>query len=144
MTNYKISSLTKIQYANMLSIGIFTFTLVVEVYKHGFDFIRILNIINFLTAWYIFVNIKKVQGFVSRISDVVSRAERGDLESRLVKEKEGGELLKLAYDVNYLLDQVDTFLREIQVPLEYTSKRKYWRKVITDDFSGTFKLWLKS
>jgi methyl-accepting chemotaxis protein len=63
----------------MLSIGIFTFALLIEVYKHGFDFIRILNIINFLTAWYIFVNIKKVQEFVSRISDVVSRAERGTL-----------------------------------------------------------------
>jgi methyl-accepting chemotaxis protein len=139
MTNHKISSLTKIQYANILSIGIFTFALVIEVYKHGFDFIRVLNIINFLTAWYIFVNIKKVQGFVSRISDVVSKAERGDLETRLVKEKEGGELLKLAYDVNYLLDQVDVFLREIQSPLEYASKRKYWRKVITDGFTGTFK-----
>ncbi|WP_299239353.1 hypothetical protein [Sulfurihydrogenibium sp.] len=77
MTTHKASSLTKIQHANMLSIGIFTFALLIEVYKHGFDFIRILNIINFLTAWYIFVNIKKVQGFVSRISDVVNRAERG-------------------------------------------------------------------
>ena len=139
MTTHKVSSLTKIQYANMLSIGIFTFALVIEVYKHGFDFIRVLNIINFLTAWYIFVNIKKVQGFVSRISDVVSRAERGDLESRLLKEKEGGDLLKLAYDVNYLLDQVDVFLREVQSPLEYASKRKYWRKVITDGFTGEFK-----
>jgi methyl-accepting chemotaxis protein len=38
-----------------------------------------------------------------------------------------------------LLDQVDTFLREIQSPLEYASKRKYWRKVIPDGFAGEFK-----
>jgi methyl-accepting chemotaxis protein len=139
MTTHKVSSLTKIQYANMLSIGIFTFALVIEVYKHGFDFIRVLNIINFLTAWYIFVNIKKVQGFVGRISNVVSRAGSGDLESRLIKEKEGGELLELAHSVNYLLDQVEVFLREIQTPLEYASKRKYWRKVITEGFAGSLK-----
>jgi methyl-accepting chemotaxis protein len=136
---HKVSSLTKIQYANILSIGIFTFTLAIEVYEHGFDFIKILNIINFLIALYIFISIKEVQGFISRVSDVLSRAEKGDLEVRLIGEKEGGELLKLAYDVNYLLDQVDTFLREIQSPVEYASKRKYWRKVISDGFAGIFK-----
>lgn len=86
----KISSLTKIQYANMLSIGIFTVGLGFEIYKHGFDFIRILNIINFITAWYIFINIRKVQSFIKRASNVIKEAERGNLENRLVKEKEGG------------------------------------------------------
>ncbi|WP_299239354.1 hypothetical protein [Sulfurihydrogenibium sp.] len=38
-----------------------------------------------------------------------------------------------------MLDQVDTFLREIQSPLEYASKRKYKRKVIPDGFAGEFK-----
>ncbi|MEJ5172858.1 MAG: hypothetical protein WHT47_04020 [Hydrogenothermaceae bacterium] len=108
----RTSSLTKIQYANMLSIGIFSVALVVEVYKHGFDFIRILNIINFLTAWYIFINIRKVQGFIKRASHVIKEAERGNLENRLVREREGGELLQLAYDINYLLDQVEVFMRE--------------------------------
>lgn len=66
----KPSSLTIVQYANMVSIGIFSFALVIEVYKHGFDLIRVLNIINFITAWIIFVNIRKVQGFIKRISYV--------------------------------------------------------------------------
>lgn len=135
----RTSSLSKIQYANMLSIGIFTVALGFEVFKHGFDFIRVLNIINFITAWYIFVNIRKVQGFIKRASRIIGEAERGNLESRLVKEKEGGELLKLAHDINYLLDQVDVFLREIKSPIEKASQRKYWRKVIHDGFGGMFK-----
>lgn len=135
----RTSSLTKIQYANMLSIGIFSVALVVEVYKHGFDFIRILNIINFLTAWYIFINIRKVQGFIKRASHVIKEAERGNLENRLVREREGGELLQLAYDINYLLDQVEVFMREIKSPIEKASQRKYWRKVISDGFTGVFR-----
>lgn len=135
----KISSLTKIQYANMLSIGIFTITLVFDMYKHGFDLIRALNIINFFTAWYIFVNIRKVQAFIRRASQVTKEAERGNLENRLIKEKEGGELLQLAYDINYFLDQVEVFIREIKSPIEKASQRKYWRKVIVDGFSGAFK-----
>ncbi|PMP63556.1 MAG: chemotaxis protein, partial [Sulfurihydrogenibium sp.] len=140
MTDYnKPSSLTIAQYANILSIAIFSVTLLFEVYKHGFDFIRILNLINFVTAWIIFVNIKKVQGFIKRISYVLSEAEKGNLEPRLVKEKEKGELLKLAHDINYLLDQVDVFLRELRTPIEYASKRKYWRKPVYFGFSGQFK-----
>lgn len=136
---HKTSSLSKIQYANMLSIGIFTVALGFEIYKHGFDFIRVLNIINFITAWYIFINIKKVQAFIKRASHIVKEAERGNLEQRLVKEKEGGELLQLAYDINYLLDQVEVFIREIKSPIEKASQRKYWRKVIDEGFSGVFK-----
>lgn len=86
----RVSSLTKVQYANMLSIGIFTVALVFEVYKYGFDFIRILNIVNFITAWYIFINIRNIQAFIRRASYVIKEAEGGNLEKRLVKEKEGG------------------------------------------------------
>lgn len=135
----RVSSLTKIQYANILSIIIFTVALAFEVYKHGFDFIRVLNIINFITAWYIFVNIRKVQGFVKRISFIIKEAENGRLENRMVKEKEGGELLDLAHNLNYMLDQIDTFIREIKAPIEKASQRKYWRKVISEGFSGVFK-----
>lgn len=135
----KPSSLTIVQYANMVSIGIFSFALVIEVYKHGFDLIRVLNIINFITAWIIFVNIRKVQGFIKRISYVLTEAEKGNLEPRLIKEKEKGELLKLAHDINYLLDQVDVFIRELKTPIEYASHRKYWRKPIDFGFTGTFK-----
>ncbi len=135
----KISSLTKIQYANLLSIGIFGVALIVEIYKHGFDFIRILNIINFITAWYIFINIRKVQAFIKRISNILEEMEKGNLEARLIKEKEGGELLHLAYSINYLLDQIDTFVREIKAPLNYAAKRKYWRLCIPDGFHGIFR-----
>jgi methyl-accepting chemotaxis protein len=135
----KPSSLTVIQYANIFSIGIFSITLFIEVYKHGFDFIRVLNLINFITAWVIFINIKKVQGFIKRISYILTEAEKGNLEPRLINEKEKGELLKLAHDINYLLDQVDVFLRELKAPIEYASKRKYWRKPVPFGFAGTFK-----
>lgn len=134
-----LSSLSKVQYANILSIFIFTVALGFEIFKHGFDFIRILNIINFITAWYIFVNIRRVQSFIKRAAYVIEEAEKGDLENRLVKEKEGGELLQLSYNINYLLDQVEVFMREIKSPIERASQRKYWRKVISDGFNGAFK-----
>ncbi|MCX7739133.1 MAG: hypothetical protein N2Z80_06985 [Hydrogenothermaceae bacterium] len=71
-----VSSLSKVQYANILSIFIFTVALGFEVFKYGFDFIRILNIINFITAWYILINIRRVRSFIKRASYVIKEAER--------------------------------------------------------------------
>ena len=40
-----LSSLSRIQYANIASIIIFTITLGIEIFKYGFDWIRILNLL---------------------------------------------------------------------------------------------------
>ncbi|MFW5990462.1 MAG: chemotaxis protein, partial [Campylobacterales bacterium] len=61
MKQKRLSSLNKIQYANIASLLIFALTLTIEVIINGFDYIRILNIANFALAWFMFVNIRKVQ-----------------------------------------------------------------------------------
>lgn len=60
------SSLSKLQYLNLISIVVFSIALVVEVITIGFDWIRLLNIVNFAIAWAIFINIRKVQSTIHR------------------------------------------------------------------------------
>jgi hypothetical protein len=70
----RLSSLEKIQYANILSIVIFAISLIVEIYQYGlFDIARVLNIFNFLAALFIFVNIRKVQSFIKDASMVLKK-----------------------------------------------------------------------
>jgi methyl-accepting chemotaxis protein len=111
-------------------IVLFTITLGWEIYKHGFDPVRILNIANFLLAWFIFVKIRTLKGFLHRVNVLLDQASKGDLEHRLVKEKEGGELGQMVLHLNYFLDVVEAFIREIITPLKYAGERKYWRKVV--------------
>jgi len=136
----KISSLQKVQYLNIISIALFSFTLVVEIYKHGFDFIRILNFINFITAWLIFINIRKAQNTLRYVSNILSNAKVGHLEGRVVLLKDGGEMKEMANNLNDFLDQVEVFLREIKTPIEYAAEGKFYRKVVSDGFKGVFKL----
>jgi methyl-accepting chemotaxis protein len=139
MSAKRYSSLDLIQYANIGGITLFTITLSWEIYKHGFDPVRILNIANFLLAWFIFVKIRTLKSFLHRVNALLEQASRGDLEHRLVKEKEGGELGQMVLHLNYFLDVVEAFLREIITPLKYAGERKYWRKVVYFGFPGVFQ-----
>lgn len=139
MSTKKYSSLDLIQYANIGSVTLFTITLGWEIYKHGFDPIRILNIANYVLAWFIFVRIRTLKSFLHRVNTLLDRASKGDLEHRLIKEKEGGELGQMVFHLNYFLDVVEAFLREIITPLKYAGERKYWRKVVYFGFPGVFQ-----
>jgi methyl-accepting chemotaxis protein len=128
-----------IQYANIAGIALFTITLSWEIYRHGFCPVRILNIANFLLAWFIFVKIRTLEGFLHRVNLLLDQASRRDLEHRLVKEKEGGELGQMVLNLNYFLDVVEAFIREIIMPLKYAGEGKYWRKVVYSGFPGVFQ-----
>jgi len=136
----ELSSLTKIQIANILSLIVFAVALAVEIYKYGFELIRAINIFNFLLAWFIFVNVIKVRRFVNDVSNIIRKAAHGNLEDRLVKIKEGGELKELAYNLNLLLDQAQTFISEIVHSVEKVSNRKYWRRPNVHGLDGGYKV----
>ncbi len=135
-----LSSLSKIQYANIASIILFSITLTAGIVQNGFNWIMILNIFNFFLAWVIFVNVNKVKSLVNQIVSILKKASVGYLEDRIVLAKEKAELLDLVHAVNDFLDEVEVFLREIKTPLEYIAKGKFFRKVISDGFRGTFKV----
>jgi len=136
-----LSSLSKAQYANIASIVLFTITLGIEIYKYGFDLIRILNIFNFILAWIIFINIQSVKKLIRRINQILKEGNKeGYLEDRIVLSREKEELRELVDNLNDFLDQVEVFLRELKAPLEYASEGRFFRKVVTDGFRGTFKV----
>lgn len=135
----KLSSLDKAQYANIASIALFMVALLVEVYKYGFEPIRLLNLTNFLLAWVIFANIRHAKNTIHRIALILEEASRGKLEDRVVLLKDEGELKRMAKNLNYFLDVVETFLKEIRVPIEYAAQGKFFRPVVDTGFPGIFK-----
>jgi methyl-accepting chemotaxis protein len=134
----RLSSLNKIQYANIASLLIFALTLTIEIIVNGFDYIRILNVANFALAWFMFVNIRKVQNTVSKLSDIMKDAENGFFEGRLNHIHEGGELRDLCWNSNNLLDQLECFMREVKTSVEYTTDKKFFRHAIDTGLKGSF------
>jgi len=138
MTN--LSSLSKVQYANIASLVIFTVALIIEVYHYGFDLMRIINIANFALAWYMFVNIKRVQSTIKRVATVIKDAEEGELSGRITHITEGGELKELSWNINDLLDQLEVFMKEMQASINYASKKKFFRHALSSGLRGAFKI----
>lgn len=135
-----ISSLSKIQHANILSLVAFSVALAVEVYHYGFDYIRIISVLNFALAWYMFVNIKKVQKTISTVARIVKDSEHGEFEGRITHINDGAELRELCWNLNNLLDQIEGFMREIKTSVEYATDKKFFRKALSEGLKGSFVL----
>ncbi|MCD6259324.1 MAG: CZB domain-containing protein [Helicobacteraceae bacterium] len=137
MTN--LSSLSKIQYFNVISIGIITFTLLYEIITMGFNWLEILNIVNYLVAWLIFINIRKARKIVSDVSHAMSNVENGVLESRIVNNKARGEFKVLCDNMNNMLDQLEVYMRDTFAVIDALSEDKYYRVVQTSGLRGLYK-----
>jgi len=134
----KLSSLEKVQYANILSIVIFALSLGIEIYQYGlFDIARVLNIFNFLAAWFIFINIRKVQSFIKDTSMVLKKASDGDLTDR-IHLQDAGELELLKESVNGLLDQIENFIRDLSDIIKAASTKNTNITINESIFKGSF------
>ncbi|WP_295052387.1 methyl-accepting chemotaxis protein [Sulfuricurvum sp.] len=133
------SSLSKLQYLNLVSIIVFSIALVVEVITIGFDWIRLLNVINFAIAWAIFVNIRKVQTTIHKVAEVMSEIEEGHMESRITNINEHGELKALCWNTNNMIDQLEVYMRDTYAVIDALSQDRYYRKVQSSGLRGSFQ-----
>ncbi len=135
----KISSLSKVQYANIASLSIFTVVLIIEIHHYGFDVIRVINMSNFALAWYMFINIRKAQSAVKNVAKIIKNADEGELSGRITHNQDEGELKELSLNINSFLDQIEFFMQETQASIENASKKIFSKKVRTDRLNGAFK-----
>jgi hypothetical protein len=132
----RLSSLEKIQYANILSIVIFAISLIVEIYQYGlFDIARVLNIFNFLAAWFIFV--KESSIVYKRCIYGAKKASDGDLTDR-IHLQDAGELELLRESVNGLLDQIENFIIDLSDIIKAASTKNTNITMNESMFKGSF------
>ncbi|MBA3026612.1 MAG: chemotaxis protein [Sulfurimonas sp.] len=133
-----VSSLTKIQRANVVSLCIFTIMLFIEIYHYGFDVMRVVNITNFALAWYMFINIRRIQANMRLFSDAMVKAESGILENNNINYKDGGELEDLRKSFNSLMLQLNAFVTSVSSSITQASTKAAYPKIHEDEFSGQF------
>lgn len=134
----RASSLTKIQYANIISITIFVIALAIEVYHDGLNFLMIINLANFALAWYMFINIRKVQSNIRLFSSSVSDAKAGLLDNKIKDYNEGAELEDLRNNFNALLTQLGEFVQSVSSSITQASSKLSYPHIDETNFSGEF------
>lgn len=134
-----LSSLSKLQHLNLLAIIVFAIALIFELATIGFDWIRLLNLINFAIAWAIFIHIRKVQSTIKKVADVMKEIEQGHMDSRIISIDEGGELKSLCWNTNNMIDQLQVYMNDTYSVIEALSKDRFHRKVQISGLKGSFK-----
>ncbi|MFT4709247.1 MAG: methyl-accepting chemotaxis protein [Planctomycetota bacterium] len=76
--------------------------------------------------------------WLGELGRVCEAAAKGDLEQRILYTYQAGELGVILRHVNQLLDLGDAFVREAGASLQHASEGKFYRKVLTRGFLGSF------
>jgi methyl-accepting chemotaxis protein len=85
------------------------------------------------------LNLLKTEHSIATAERVLASAVKGNLEPRITGVRESGHVRELMLNINTLLDIVDAYLREASASMEYVSKEKMFRKIITTGITGSFK-----
>lgn len=133
-----LSSLSKIQYANIISLCVFTIGLGAEIYHYGFDIMRLINLANFGLAWYMFINIRNVQKTIHKVTTVLTDADSGTFSNRL-DYQEGGELEQMRLSFNNFAIQLSHYMEEISSSIKEASQKKSYPQIDSSVFKGDFK-----
>jgi len=124
-----LSSTAKINLAHIIVVTIGAISLYT---LQGFNpealFLSSLNILVALLGFYF---IRREQNVITNTARVLAEAVRGNFEIRDVGEKLEGPIGDLAWNVNNFLDQIESFIREINTSIDYAGRRVYFRKVQT-------------
>ncbi|MDY0117906.1 MAG: hypothetical protein RBR59_10030, partial [Sulfurimonadaceae bacterium] len=147
MTN--LSSLSKLHYSNYAHITVVSLGLIIAAVFFEFQLITFLfNLANIGIAFYAYNQIKITRDTIAKSSSIIAEAKKGNFENRQHNIKAGGELADLAWNINDLFDQLESFTREINTSIEYASKNKYFRRInkagLNSAFVGTGQLINKS
>jgi methyl-accepting chemotaxis protein len=89
----------------------------------------------FVSFLYLYIARKKFQ----RISQVCAEVSRGDFESRILVESEGGEIKEMIQDINRVIDLSDAFVRESAATITHAGEGKFYRKIVLTGLRGAFR-----
>lgn len=137
MTN--LSSLSKLQYANyahitVVIVGLFVGALILDFHLITFLF----GLANIIIALYAYKQVHMTRQNITQTSRVIQEAIDGNFEIRQSHIVAGGELKELAWNINDLFDQFESFIREINTSIEYAGHNLYFRRINTTGMNPLF------
>ena len=125
-----LSSISNTAKVNLAHIVIVILGAIVIYTLQGFNLLSLLfNSLNILVAILGYYFINREQFLIINTSKVLAEAVRGNFEVRDTEEKMHGTLGELSWNVNNLLDQIESFMREINTSVDYAGKQLFFRKV---------------
>ena len=113
---------------------------VVPLLLHGFDWRGLIVPLAGLAlgAW-LLLGAGRWLAPLARVNAVTREISAGRFDARITDIHGEDEVGRLAWDVNDMLDQLETYFREVGTSLDYHTERKYFRKTTPEGLHGGFK-----
>ncbi|MCW2246749.1 methyl-accepting chemotaxis protein [Azospirillum fermentarium] len=80
----------------------------------------------------------RVLAAVAQANAVLSAAERGNLEPRILRIRGADGVAEMQRNVNRLLDRVESFGKEANAAMEYAARGDYFRRIVMVGMTGDF------
>jgi methyl-accepting chemotaxis protein len=137
MTN--LSYLFKLQAIMYAFIGLFVAEYIINFVIDGFSVLDTVMILVYTTLGILSSNyLAGMRGCLNQSIRVLESAVKGNLEVRTTHIKDSGSAGKICHNINNLLDQMETFMREMSTSVGYAGENEFFRRFNTLGLNPAF------
>ena len=139
MTN--LSYLSKIMLLSYLLLFVYVGGYLLGFMIDGFSFVATVVLLLSVALFAAFLyNLSKLKTCMSKSVAVLEEAVKGNLEMRAIHISDNGQAGSICRHTNNLLDQMETFMREIKTSVSYASENDFFRKFNTTGLKPAFAI----
>jgi len=135
-----LSYLSKLQAVCYSFFAIFVIGFTVKLFLNSLDVVDITMMFLCVSMVIVFkLNHSSLKNSMNKAIAILNDAVKGNLENRILYINDKGEAGVIAHQINNLLDQVETFMREMTTSIEFARKNEFFRKFNTTGLNAAFE-----
>lgn len=139
--------MTNLSYLSKLKIIAFSFLFffivgyIIKLFFYGFNIVDTVLLVLYIGMGILFATyLFSIKTSLNKSIDVLNDAVKGNLESRVIGITDNGEAGDISHKINNLIDQMETFIREIGTSISYAGDNEFFRKFNTTGINPAFAL----
>jgi len=130
----------KISYAISAIIFLSALIFSVNFYLYGFSWPNLLSCIALIIiACFIRRSVNTTLKVLNTIQEILLKTNQGELYHRITNTRGLGEIGKVAWELNEMLDIMESYFKEVNASFSHASKGNHDRYVLADGFPGLLK-----
>ncbi|MEW5893286.1 MAG: methyl-accepting chemotaxis protein [Pseudomonadota bacterium] len=115
-------------------------SIVVQIVLHGFEWLQIgLLAFGFGVAALMQVKVRQWLAPLTPLNAIAQQISAGRFDGRITHIDESNEIGRLCWHINDMLDQLETFFREVSTAFQYHSDGKHFRHTLSTGLHGGFR-----
>ena len=113
----------------------------VKLFFDGFSVVDTLLLVLYIVMGILFnSSILSLTTCMNKSIDVLNSAVHGNLETRITEISDAGKAGMIGHQINNLIDQMETFMREMSTSINYAGNNEFFRKFNTTGLNPAFAL----